>query len=198
MSPRQAERSEATHRKLLDAARAAFTAQGYAATSVDQLLQRTGLSKGALYYQFKDKRDLFRAVFEEVQQELTLRLTRDSMATNVVTDELRLTCDSLLDACLDPAVRQVLLMDGPAVLGWDARRPGGGEGEAVWLLEHALEHLVEAGRLSAQPLRPLAIMLQGALNEASMAIAHADDPARVRAEYGGSIAQLLSWIERPT
>ena len=180
--------------KLLSAARELIGRQGYAATGTEQIVREAGITRGALYYQFVDKRDLFRAVCESVMAEMAQRIYDQTMRDAVAEEhELSVGCALLLDFDSEPQIRLVLLIDGPAVLGfgeWRALQ----EPVSLGLLTHALEHLVEAGRIGANQVAPLADMLFGALSQAGVAIGAADDPAAAREAYRSSIDGLLEGI----
>jgi len=186
---------EVTRAALLAAARELFGDQGYAATSIDEVAARAGVTKGALYHHFSDKEGLFRAVFEQVQREVSDQavvefLQPDSWEALVSGSRL------WVDAHLDPSVRRIVLSDARAVLGWDAARAIETRFSAV-ALRGALRKAMHAGVIERQPLRPLALMLTGALSEACLYVAEADDPAAAREQVGALIVSLLSGMRIP-
>jgi AcrR family transcriptional regulator len=181
---------ELTKRSILDAATQLFGEQGYAATSLDAITSLAGVTKGALYHHFSDKETLFRAVFERVQQEISDKavaefLQPDSWAALIVG------CRLWINAHLDPAVRQIVLNDARGVLGWELARSIETRFSAV-ALRGALRKAMHAGVLERQPLRPLALMLTGALSEACLYVSGADDPAAALDEVSQIIASLLT------
>ena len=89
-----------------------------------------------------------------------------------------------------------MLVDGPAVLGWDVWRAADGD-YALRMLEQALARAIEAGRIVPQPTRPLAHVLLGAIDEAAMVVARADDPLQARAEMGRTVRRLLEGLRGP-
>src|SRR3954469_14255621 len=190
---RRAEYAEATRRGLLDAARELFAAEGYVDVSIDEICRRARVTKGALYHHFRDKRDLFRAVFGEVEGEWA-----DELATLVAEkrdplERIRIVGDAFLDACLDPARQRILLLDGPSLVAWEEQRqidPGRGFGLIATLLSDAME----AGRLERQPVGPLGHLMLGAMYEASLAIARDKDPARARKRIGGALSRLVEGL----
>jgi AcrR family transcriptional regulator len=189
----QAERSEATRGALVEVARELFASAGYADTSIEEIVRRAQVSRGALYHHFADKRDVFRAVYEEVERGLT-----ETIAGVVVSEtrpERRLIAglDAFLDACLDPAVQRIVLLEAPAVLGWEEMH----EIEARYglgMTMAALENAMDEGVVERQPVAPLAQMLLGALTEAGLAIARADDVALARREFGAAAARLIAGL----
>lgn len=187
---RQAERSAATRRALLDSGRGLFAARGFAGTAREDIVGRAGVTRGALYHHFGGKEQLFRAVFEEMERDVAERIMRAAAAGSDPAAELRLGCRAFLDLATDPAVQRVVLIDAPAVLGWRAWR----EVEAVYglgLVRDGLQAAMDAGQISAQPVTPLAHVVLAAVNEAALYIAGADDPAAARAEMGTVVDGML-------
>ncbi len=192
---KQAERSEQTRRLLLDVGRRLFTERGFAGTATEEIVRQAGVTRGALYYHFKDKQDLFRAVVEDVQQESMDRLAAAAGAIPDPWERIRTAMQTFLDSCLEPAMRQIVLIDGPAVMGWPAWREMD-ERYGIGATRAGLQAAVDAGQLDPQPLEPLAHMLLGALGEAGMLLAQADDPRATRAEVGESLDRLLRGLRR--
>ena len=187
---RKAERSAQTRRLLLDVARRLFAEHGYAGTATEQVVQQAGVTRGALYYHFRNKQDLFRAVVEDLQEELMQRLLAAAAAETDPWQRLRAGMHAFLDACREPAIRRIVLLDAPSVLGWAAWR----EIDARYgfgLLRAVLQGLMDAGLLEPQPVEPLAHVLLGALSEAGMVIAQADDVEAARDAVGASLDRLV-------
>jgi AcrR family transcriptional regulator len=182
--------STATRTALLKAARQLFGEQGYAATSVEEVVAAAGVTKGALYHHFGDKADLFRAVYEQVKREVTEAVVEVYNWPDP-WESLTVGCRNWIDAHLDPAVRRIVLQDARAVLGWETLRDLENRYGAV-ALRGALRKSMTAGGLEATPLRPLALMLIGALAEACLYVADADDPVAARAEVDGIINRILT------
>jgi AcrR family transcriptional regulator len=187
----QAQRSAATRAALLDAARALFTEHGYAGAGREEIARRAGVTRGALYHHFGTKQELFRAVVEDLESELGERLVAAGSAGHDPLEELRLGCQAFLDAALDPAVRRIVLLDAPAVLGWQAWRELD-ERFGLGLIKMVLIAVVAAGLIEEQSIDPLAHMLLAALNEAAMLVAQAEDPVAARADVGATVDRLLS------
>jgi AcrR family transcriptional regulator len=191
----QADRSAATRAALIEAARPLFAEQGYAAVGTEAIVRAAGVTRGALYHQFEDKAELFAAVFEAVEAEVMERLAAEVSAAET-TDPiaaLDIGADAWLRACSDPEVRRIVLLDAPAVLGWArwreiSMRHGAG------LVEAALQAAMEAGRVRAQPVRPLAHVVIGAMDEAALYVAQAEDPEAARAEAGAAVRSLLQGL----
>jgi AcrR family transcriptional regulator len=187
----QASRSAATRAALLDAARRLFAAQGYAGAGREEIVELAGVTRGALQHHFGRKQDLFLAVVEELEAELGGQImTAAAEAGGDPMAELVLGCRAFLDAATDAAFRRIVLLDAPAVLGWQAWR----ELDArfgLGLVTMALQAAMDAGQMEHQPVEPLAHMLLAALNEGAMLVAQADDQAAARAEVGAAVDKLL-------
>jgi AcrR family transcriptional regulator len=195
---KHAERSEATRAALVAAARPLFAARGFAGVGTEEIVRAAGVTRGALYHQFRDKEELFAAVFELLESELAQR-TAAAAGASGTTDplaELRVGAGAWLDACTEPEIQRIVLLDGPAVLGWERWREIGtryGRG----LVEAVLQAAVDVGRLPAQPIRPLAHILMGAVDEAALYVATADDPATARVEVGAVLDRLIASLAAP-
>jgi AcrR family transcriptional regulator len=191
----QAERSAATRGALVAAARLLFAERGYAAVGTPEVAAAAGVTRGALYHQFAGKADLFLAVYEQVEQEVTERIG-ELMASAGVSDPLAaLTAgaEAFLDACTEPEVQQIALLDAPAVLGWERWRAVG-LNYGLGMTEAALRAAMDAGRIAEQPVRPLAHVLLGALDEAALYVARAEDPDTARDEMRPLFARLLAGL----
>jgi AcrR family transcriptional regulator len=180
---------EATRSDLLGAARELFGERGYGATSVEEIVARAGVTKGALYHHFSDKESLFKAVFEQVEREVSDQAVAEFLQPDSWM-ALVAGCRLWIEAHLDPAVRQIVLTDARGVLGWDTARAIETRFSAV-ALRGALRKAMHAGVIERRPLRPLALMLTGALGEACLYVAEADDQATARAEVAGLVVDLL-------
>lgn len=193
----QAERRAETRRALLAAARQLFAERGYAAASSEEIVGLAGVTRGALYHHFKDKRDLFRAVVEEIEQEIDERVLGvmdaggSADTSSSLPDQLLASSDAFLDACTRRDVTQILLLDGPSVLGWKEWREIDA-GHALAQIEQGLVALMDAGLIESQPAAPLAHLIYGMLIEAALYIAAADDRETARLEMRRSLHRLLA------
>lgn len=192
---RKAEQSEATRGDLMKVARALFAERGFAGTGTEEIVERAGVTRGALYHHFRDKEDLFRAVYEQVEQELAEQVVAATLKLSQANrlDQLRAGADAFLDACLDPAVQQIALVDAPSVLGWQAWRAIDAK-YGFGLLRAGLEGAMDAGEIAQQPAGPLAHVLLAALTEAALVIANADDVESARSEVGATVLRLLDGL----
>lgn len=186
---RKQAQSEATKAVLMKVARGLFTEKGYAGTPTEEIVQRAGVTRGALYHHFRDKEALFEAVFEQLEREFVQNLTQTIAATDP-WQGLTNGAQVFLDECLDPEIQQIVLLDAPSVLGWQRWRELDAK-YALGLVRTVLQGAIESGQIERQPVGPLAHMLLGALTEAAMLIARADDVTAARKEVGESVARLL-------
>ena len=187
----KAERSEATRRKLLRAARRLFAKRGYAGVGTEEIVRAAGVTRGALYHHFAGKRELLEAVYEQIEAELTEEIAAGALAAGSdPVEALRAGAEMFLDHCMEPEVQRIVLLDAPAVLGWERWREIAGS-YGLGLIEGALGGAIEAGAIRRQPVKPLAHALMGALDEVAMYVARAEDPVAARAEAGQTLAGLL-------
>jgi AcrR family transcriptional regulator len=189
----QAERSEATRSTLVDAGRELFAARGYAAVGTEEIVRRAGVTRGALYHHFAGKRELFRAVYEALEAELAEKIAAGALSDPDPLKALRSGAAMFLDACLDEEVQRIALLDAPAVLGWDEWREIGAR-YGLGLVEAGLTAAIDAGEIPRQPVRPLAHVLIGALDEAAMLVARAEDTRAARAEVGEALNRLVDGL----
>jgi AcrR family transcriptional regulator len=190
---RKAEQAEATRSALLKVARGLFAERGFADVSTEEIVQRAGVTRGALYHHFRDKRDLFRTVFERVEEEVAEKIAGAALSETDPWEQQKVALRAFLDVCLEPAVQRIVLVDAPSVLGLEDWR----DIEAAYglaLVRAGLQSVMDAGLIERQPLEPLAHLLFGALTEAGMMIARAEDVAAARAEVGESVERLLEGL----
>ena len=191
----QAERSQTTRAALIAAARGLFAEHGYTGVGTEEIVRAAGVTRGALYHHFADKRELFEAVYEQVEVELAERIASGALESGAGSplDAMRAGAEMFLQACTEPEAQRIALLDGPSVLGWDRWREIAAE-HGLGLIEASLRAAIDAGAISDQPLRPLAHVLMGALDEAAMLVARAEDPEAMRAEVGRTLDSLLDGL----
>ena len=199
---RKAEQSDQTRKALVRAAGTLFAERGYAGTPIEEVAQTAGLTKGALYHHFRDKTALFEAVVAKRVRSIgktASYLSREQVARTGGErhgwDRVSSAVDFFLEQFSDPGTRQIVLVDGPAVLGrerWDE----------VWVQNSLLiaRRAISGGGgspgVAPQRLDALARMLLGGFQEAAHAIVTSDDPAKTRAEYADSARWLLWAVHR--
>ena len=187
---KQAERRAATSEAILTAARRLFGTQGFAATTMDEIAEGAHVAKGAVYHHFKTKEAVFEAVFDSVSRDLVAEIDRTARAEKDVLAAMVAGTQHYFAATAKGPTGQIILRDGPAVLGWerwreiDAQHFGG-------KMPRALSVAMEAGLIAKQPVEPLARLLLGAVTEAAVACAGRSDIARAGAEYARAFKSLV-------
>ncbi len=163
-----------TRAKLTAAARAAFGTVGYAETSMDELTASAGLTRGALYHHFGDKKGLLAAVIAEIDAEMNAHLRTVSARAADPWTGFRDECTAYIELALDPEIQRIVLRDGPAVLGDPLEWPS--QSECIRSMTESLAGLAEAGRIAPIDGEAGARLVCGATQYAAQWIAHAPDP----------------------
>src|SRR3954454_524487 len=153
----QAERTEATRAALITAARPLFADRGYAGVGTEEIARAAGVTRGALYHHFEGKRELFEAAYEQIEIELAERIASGALRTNASSPlaAMKAGTEMFLLASTEPETQQIVLLDGPSVLGWDRWREIATE-HGLGLIEATLQAAIEAEEINSQPVRPLA------------------------------------------
>ncbi|MFZ2157639.1 MAG: helix-turn-helix domain-containing protein [Bradyrhizobium sp.] len=186
----QAERREKTQTAIVRAAKRIFGERGFAATTMDDIAAGAHVAKGAVYHHFPTKEALFEAVFEQASLELVSDLDRISRAEKDTLAAIAAGTQAYFSACSKGPTGQIILRDGPAVLGWerwrdiDAKHFGG-------KFPRALAAAMDAGLIARQPVEPLARLLLGAVTEAAVACSAGQDIGKAGAEYARAFRSLL-------
>lgn len=186
------EQRDRTRNDLVSHARQLFATRGYADVTLSEIVAAAAVTKGALYHHFPGKAAVFRAVVVQVQREIADAVVTAAERGADPWDELTSGCAAFLAASTAPDVQRILLIDGPAVLGWDEWRTLDEEASGRHL-EDALAALVSAGVLPEQPIAPLTHMLSGAMNEAALWIAGSADRCAL-ADAQAALARLLDGL----
>ena len=194
---KQAERSEATRARLIEVARDLFAERGYADVGTEEIVRAAEVTRGALYHHFADKEDLFRAVHHAGEEALTAeigaKIAAESESGADARAVLELGARAFLDACERPEIARIALIEAPAVLGWREWREID-ERYGLGLVTAALQLAMDTGVISEQPVKPLAHLLLGAMGEAGMVIANADDPHAARQEIEPALLSLIDGL----
>lgn len=199
--PRQIEQGVATRAALVAAGRTLFVTQGYFSTGTEELVAAAEVTRGALYHHFADKQDLFRAVFHDIGADVLAGRFGPAQEpvdpTLDAWDQLRLGLRRFLQTvAVEPEVQRVILVDGPAVLGW----PEWSELEeryALARIERTIETSVRDGIIEPQPTRALAQLLLGLVNSGALVVANATDRGRAEADVVDALDALLTGLRRP-
>jgi AcrR family transcriptional regulator len=190
----KAAQSEVTRAKLVKVARRLFAKRGYSAVGTEEIVQKAGVTRGALYHQFADKKDLFRAVFDQVEGEVARDIvSRAEAGATEPIDVLRMGTRLWLDTSLDPEVRRIVLLDAPSVLGFDEWREIVAR-HSLGLLAAGLEGAMDAGAIERQPVMALAHVITGALDAAALYVAEAEDPRAAREEMDPVLERLVETL----
>ena len=164
-------------RKLIAAARKAFAEKGYADASMDVLTAEVGLTRGALYHNFGDKRGLFAAVVDEIDTEMAERAKARGVAAGAGWDALLAEGAAYIEMALDPEVQRIVLLDGPAVLGDPSLWPS--QNSCLQVTREAIQGLMGEGVLKPVDAEAAARLISGAALNAAMWIAASAEPERV-------------------
>src|SRR5436190_4094007 len=162
----KAEQSEATRSALIAAARPLFAQRGYAGVGTEEIVRAAGVTRGALYHHFDGKQGLFEAVYETVERELTEKIVNGAMTSSDAWEAMVAGTNAFLDACDDQEVAQITLLDAPSVLGWERWREIG-MSYGLGVVSASLQEAMNQGLIAERPVRPLAHLLMGALDEAA-------------------------------
>lgn len=185
-------RGRTTRDRLVAVARAQFGTNGYDATSIDAVLAAAGVARGALYHHFSTKEALFDAVLDQVMAELAGAVRAAARARSDPADALRAGCLAWLRAAVDPQVQRIVLLDAPAVVGWERWRTIDDD-YTLGGTKATLRRLAEAGRLPAGATDVLAHLVLAAVGETALLVARADDP---KAALPGAQAALGILLDR--
>ena len=188
VAKRRAQMVEKTRAKLIRAARKAFAAEGYAAASMDDLTAKAGLTRGALYHNFGDKKGLLQAVIDQIDAEMVARM-------RAAHDRAKTAWLGFLDAsiayiemALEPEIQRIMLLDGPAVLGDPSRWPN--QNECLRTTTQTIQALIDAKTVRPVDAEAAARLLNGAALSAALWIAAADDPRAVLAKAVAAFRHL--------
>ena len=183
-------KGQATRARVIEVATGLFASAGYEATSIETVLGKSGISRGALYHHFEDKAALFEAVLEAMEAQIAAKLRAASVGIADPIAAMRAGGDAWLRLSRDPAVKQIVLIDAPAVLGWqkwreiDARFGFG-------LIKAGLKNLSKAGRLRMEMIEPLSHVLLASMMELALVVARADKPAVATRQARTALHQLI-------
>jgi AcrR family transcriptional regulator len=192
---RRAEYSESTRQALVDSAVALFTKRGYAGTSLDEVVKRARVTKGALYHHFSGKQALFEAAFAQVEtrsiESLTAVVTAEGDAWETAVAGLR----AYVRKCLEPEYQRIIVHEAPVVMGWERWREAE-EHFSFGLLRTAVQLLVDAGEIEEAPVEIMARLLFGALSAGASTIASSSDPKRTGREVERAILRVLEGLRK--
>ena len=182
----QTQRRTATIASIIGAASELFTARGFAATSIDDIARRAGVAKGAVYHHFESKEQIFQRVFEQMTGSLVAEVATSAAAGKSTLDRFERGTLKYLTSIAGNKFRQVLLIDGPAVLGWekwreiDARYFGG-------VMKAPMKRTPQAREMAA-----IGHLIAGALSEAALVCATSDHRVRAARDFTSALIKMLA------
>ncbi len=187
---------EKTKKSLIETARKLFV-HGYESISTPEVAQSSGVTRGALYHHFSNKRDLFEAVVETIAEEISQKIDRSAEKAADPIEAIISGSHEFVEVCLQPDIRKIFLEDAPSILGWkrwreiDARHGLGS-------LKAGLRACVEAGYIESDQVDSVAHLISGALNEAAFLFAEKDTPNRLKQETLTQIDRMIYALLRST
>lgn len=187
----QSERRAATRGALVAAARELFAERGFAAVGREEIVERAGVTRGAMYHYFASKEDLFRVVYEAVERDMCEAIGVAAMAGSGPVEELRLGAIAFLRAAATGEVRRIAILDSPAVL--DSETRAGIEAQyALGMVQAVLAAIEAEGSLVAGPVDQLAPMVMAVLHVAATQIAEGADETATIAMVEGLLSRLTT------
>lgn len=184
-----------TRAKLLTAARHAFATQGYAAASMDDFTAEAGLTRGALYHHFGDKKGLLMAVIMQIDAEMSERLCTISGNADNVWQGFVDECTAYIEMALEPEIQRIMLLDGPAVLGDPSKWPN--QSACIRTMSRSLQRLIEEGTIRPVDPEAMAWLISGATLTAALWIANTTDQEEVTKKAVAAFNVLVSGLLKP-
>jgi AcrR family transcriptional regulator len=184
------ERGQATRAHLVEVATGLFAARGYDGTSIEAVLADAGVSRGSLYHHFPGKDALFWAVLEEIAARVGRQMADAERDAPDPVAALRAGCLAWIRLAGDPVVQQIVLIDAPAVLGWQRWRELD-EQNSLGFIREALTYAAEAGSIERDHVDTFAHTVLAAVNEVAQMIARADDPAAALSAGESAVAEFI-------
>ena len=167
---------EETRIRLIEAGRKAFAAQGYAAASMDELTASVGLTRGALYHNFGDKKGLLAAVVHQIDSAMAQKAQEIGALKPDPWEALLAEGAAYIEMAMDAEVQRIVLLDGPAVLGDPSQWPS--QDSCLQSTKLRVERLIAEGRFEKVDPEAAARLMNGAALNAALWVAASDDPAK--------------------
>ncbi|NRS47484.1 TetR/AcrR family transcriptional regulator [Brevibacillus sp. HB2.2] len=190
MKMSKAEQKQQTMQKLIEVAREMFSKKGYADAAMEDIVKQAGVTRGALYHNFGSKEGLFEAVLASVQQEIGERVEAEAAKSEEPWQQLILGCLAFVSSAVEQRNKRILLIDGPAVIGWEKWRRMDEENSMRHLREQ-LQTIQEQGYLRPVSIDALTHLLSGAMNEAVLWISETPDHEKSLEEISAAMTLLL-------
>lgn len=189
---KRAQMVEETRAKLKLAGRKAFATKGYAASSMDDLTAEAGLTRGALYHNFGDKKGLLQAVIDQIDSEMLERMRVVQDAADTPWAGLMAESMAYIEMALEPEIQRIMLLDGPAVLGDPAKWPN--QTACLRRIEKTMQDLIDDGTLKPMDAKAATWLLNGAVLNAALWIAAADEPKAAFSKAADAFRHLASGL----
>lgn len=187
---KKAEQREHTMNSLISISRALFAEAGFANVSMEEIVGRAGVTRGALYHHFGSKEGLFRAVLDGVQGDVAEKVDQAASRHTSLWDQLTEGCRAFLEASTEPSIQRILLVDAPSVLGWNDWRDSDAANSGR-LLEDLIAALIEQGILRPLSASALTHLLSGAMNELAIWITQSEDQASALEQAQAALLEVL-------
>jgi len=184
------ERGQATRQRLVSVAEKLFTEQGYEATSIEDILNEADISRGALYHHFDSKETVLEAVLQQIEAEVAQATVEASRGARDPAAALRAGCEAFLELARTQRIRQIVLIDAPAALGWQRWREIEAQ-HGLGLLKAALQRAAEAGSLRPDQVDVFAHMLLASLIEVALMIARSQNSKAAVQQGRKALAKLI-------
>jgi AcrR family transcriptional regulator len=175
----KAEQSQRTRRAILERARRLFATKGYAATGTEEIIRELGITRGALYHQFKDKQGVFEAVIAQAHEEVTASIKARIAPLETNWEQIVAGCQAYLELAQQEELRRLLFVEAPAVLAVDTLMEMDRAG--FHLLREAIQQAVDEGVLMTMDAEGFAHLLNGSLSALAAWVAQSADPQRLAA-----------------
>ena len=191
----QEQRSAATRQALVAAGRRLWAERGYAEVGTPEIAAAAGVTRGAMYHQFADKTEVYAAVLEVIEDEVMERIGNGiaEAGRDDIVEVMKVGARIWLDACAEPAVHRIVLIEAPSVLGWERWREVSMR-HGMGMVQALIENAIETGRIPRQPVLPLAHVMIGALDEAAIYLARSDGSAKTREEVDTIIDRMIDAV----
>ena len=192
---RRQEYSASTKRALVDVATELFTEQGYAGTSLDEIVAGARVTKGALYHHFSGKQALFEAVFVRVEDDASDSIRRAVRGTKDPWDKAMAGLRAFLDVLQQPEYRRLVIQEGPAVLGYEKYREQE-ERSTYGIVQDIVSSVLATYELEKSMVETFSRVFFGAMSAAGSAVSSAEDTKRASAEVEAAIAFILAGLRQ--
>jgi AcrR family transcriptional regulator len=192
---RRVDYTESTRQALVSSALDLFTKRGYAGTSLEAIVKRARVTKGALYHHFSGKQALFEAAFDQVETRAMDGLTEVVAGEGTAWERAMAGIQAYVGVCLEPSYQRIVIHEAPVVMGWERWREAE-EHFSYGLVRAMVEALVDAGEIEPLPVEVTARILFGALSAGAETIASSPEPKKAAADVRRTIVAVMEGMRR--